>query len=977
MMGCRTRSLTTNALITALFFSSFNFAQDQHAILLEKIMSQENGTPKKKARNRKNAHAKKMNFVFENEGIVDAVNTIAAHKEANILLPVKDADFEKIKVNFDSVTDVTVDQAWNFLQILLDLSGYTMVQENDLWKIIKKDKTMNREPLPIFVGMTPEDLPESEDRIRYVYFFSNLRVGDNANKSDNEITALMNILLADQTKLEASHYLDQTTNSIILAGKSADIKAAMRVIVELDNSDIKEMMEVLPLNYLSADFVTNLLQSLQEPTEAEKKQSPLLPKPASGATYFSRNVKILPFGAKNAIILLGKQTDIGRIKEFTQKYLDVALDSGKSVLHVYKLQYLDATPFAGVLTEIVKRDESRKTTGQSAGKTLSDGTDIETYFEEVIIRSDKPTKDEITKTLAQESKEKLLTNLQPPSYNTKSDETLGSYGGGNKLIIACRDSDWEKIRKLIEDLDTPSPQIVIEVLITEMQASQVKEIASQLRNPGCFPMPNNVNAQTGMFDTSGATTTNSSGVTTSLAQIVPGYTPGNTPVPPTPTTSGNILTTLQADLLANALQNPASTTPNFISLAGAAPIGSTVIQASDSNGKTWGLLQILDTLSATNIISNPHVIATNNTKTVVSTMDQRLLPDTAANTGGQGTTTIINKWANAPVQIVVTPRISGEFVNLDLQIDITRFLTTATSTNATQQSRLKRQIYTQANVPNGAILALGGLTSNEDDAFNARTPILGRIPILGYFFKRRSNTETDSVVVVFICPTIIQPRLRAGVSDYTNEHINLSKKYIRDGMAFSSLRDPITHWFFANEGLDQISEIDDFLLQDDSRAQEFYRSVDEGTANPEVQGRKLAKAEALGQTQDVGTVIGSPKQKITGIREIQEHEANIDTLVDVSAYAQKDELQRDATSLKLRSAGRSVSDSETGPRDGLAIAQAQKKPEAISTAAQKDELRRDRPAASQKTEAEPKKERPLLTLMAEMENPLKRKSRLQ
>src|SRR5207253_9452223 len=37
----------------------------------------------------------------------------------------------------------------------------------------------------------------------------------------------------------------------------------------------------------------------------------------------------------------------------------------------------------------------------------------------------------------------------------------GTQLGGNRLIIAARSKDWERIKKLLDDLDKPQPQIAI------------------------------------------------------------------------------------------------------------------------------------------------------------------------------------------------------------------------------------------------------------------------------------------------------------------------------------------------------------------------------------------------------------------------------------------------------------------------------------------------------------------------------------
>ena len=42
------------------------------------------------------------------------------------------------------------------------------------------------------------------------------------------------------------------------------------------------------------------------------------------------------------LLFLARPQAIERVRDFINKYIDVELESGKSILHVYQLQYLDA-----------------------------------------------------------------------------------------------------------------------------------------------------------------------------------------------------------------------------------------------------------------------------------------------------------------------------------------------------------------------------------------------------------------------------------------------------------------------------------------------------------------------------------------------------------------------------------------------------------------------------------------------------------
>jgi hypothetical protein len=96
-------------------------------------------------------------------------------------------------------------------------------------------------------------------------------------------------------------------------------------------------------------------------------------------------------------------------------------------------------------------------------------------------------------------------------------------------------------------------------------------------------------------------------------------------------------------------------------------------------------------------------------------------------------------------------------------------------------------------------------------------PFLGRIPIIGWFFKGKSNDMQKNNLTVFISPTIIEPRLREGANDYTQDYVNVAK-YESRGDLFDSLKDPITHWFFSSQ-LEPEKAIDQFVAKDETLPQ--------------------------------------------------------------------------------------------------------------------------------------------------------------
>lgn len=67
----------------------------------------------------------------------------------------------------------------------------------------------------------------------------------------------------------------------------------------------------------------------------------------------------------------------------------------------------------------------------------------------------------------------------------------------------------------------------------------------------------------------------------------------------------------------------------------------------------------------------------------------------------------------------------------------------------------ERRIQTTIRVKDGETIIIGGLVQSKKSESEARTPILGRIPIIGYLFKKLSKGESQSQLVIYITPHIL------------------------------------------------------------------------------------------------------------------------------------------------------------------------------------------------------------------------------
>lgn len=755
----------------------------------------------------KNNKKSLINFNYNAQDLITVINDIAAKKKVNFILPQGDdaKTLAAAKLTLSFSQEISLDKAWQLLQTALDLAGFSIMPKGNMYLIVKTSDTTATEPAPLYIDVPHSELPDSQQRIRYIAYLANIKVSDD---NESELQGVIKTLLPELPK--NAFVIDKRTNSILIMAKAFEIKSLMEIISQLDKAGFQEKIEVIKLRHADAKTVAALFQNILKSPDQGINRYHIDARRQTEATYFSQFARVIAEPRTNALIVVGRTQAVDRIKNFILENIDVELGSGKSILHVYQLQYLNAVEFKPVLKALVESALPGGTEQSKAGPQTGGG--IERYFDTIIIETDSPPQTADDASRQQASGQDV--SLTPPTPSS----------GSNSLIIAASNDDWQVIKRLIEQLDTPLPQVLLEVFIADLTDEDLRKLGATVRNPLKLPLFNEVNFQSAQLDP---------GIVTDAGIC---NNPSKSPTPgAVPSTIGviadNCIDVAAADILGPNLGPVAcgseTTAPQIDNPAGMAQVGSTVLSFNDNNGKTWGVAQILKNLNTSRIISHPHVITVNNKEALVEIGEKRLLPGGLAGSGGS---TLAQKqdWVAAQLTVKINPRINldEDTVSLGIMIASSDF----TSTNASSGTQDVRQVVTRASVKSKEMLAIGGLMRSRNEYDTTKTPLLGDVPVFGQLFKNRTQSNTENNFTLFIVPTIITPRLRGGIGEQTRKYVSIARSYASHGDLFDTLRDPISHWFFKT-GMPQAEHtIADFLDQDevhtdipfpDDRRQEF------------------------------------------------------------------------------------------------------------------------------------------------------------
>lgn len=179
------------------------------------------------------------------------------------------------------------------------------------------------------------------------------------------------------------------------------------------------------------------------------------------------------------------------------------------------------------------------------------------------------------------------------------------------------------------------------------------------------------------------------------------------------------------------------------------------------------LLQALEGIGETKILSNPHIATLDGKKAEIKVTTREPYSEAKLETGSTNVVGETFQFIDVGVSLDVTPRINDEdMISMLIRPEISSVI--ARYTGAIQTSDgvpVVRTSYADTSVliKNGETIIIAGMIENEKQESEARVPILGRIPLLGVLFRNTIRESKNRELIVFLTPRIVtgeRPYLR-------------------------------------------------------------------------------------------------------------------------------------------------------------------------------------------------------------------------
>ena len=289
----------------------------------------------------------------------------------------------------------------------------------------------------------------------------------------------------------------------------------------------------------------------------------------------------------------------------------------------------------------------------------------------------------------------------------------------NMLIIKDSPKSIDDIQILVAELDRPEPQVDIEAKILQMNRDTAKALGVQwgfngrmtpaLGNPTGLAFPNN-------------------GLAGGRVQEQGGVTQG-----PTDPRSTSL------DRTGTAVNLPVPGASTALGLSMGAVNGAFNLDVALSALEHEGKLKILST---------PRVTTQNNKQAEITQGFQIPIQIVANNT-------VTIQFKDAALKLVVTPQITGAntvILKISLENGIPDFSRAVNGNPSINTQRAE----TQVQVNDGITTVIGGILQSQESSALDQTPGIGRLPLLGWLFKRTDSRNQSQELVIFITPRIIR-----------------------------------------------------------------------------------------------------------------------------------------------------------------------------------------------------------------------------
>lgn len=514
---------------------------------------------------------------------------------------------------------------------------------------------------------------------------------------------------------------DPSNRYLIVVDKAANVEKIVEMVKTLDADYVSQVqIRLFPLAHSEAADVVKELDAIF-------KTSGIFNRPGTDAnkTYF------LPVARMNAVMVAAANPALLQSAEQWIKTLDAEPRNGLgSFVHVYPVSNGNAANLASLVTQIFGGSAPTQNNTNTGASSLPSASGTAFGSTGGATGSSAGLAGAATGGTNNQNNSSAARTIE--RGNTPSQGTTGTapgLGGSvqviadtetNTLIVRASPQDYQQVRKVLERLDASPRQVLVQVMVAEVSLTDALQygvewwIKSALSTggkswPGFFgldgsPVPANV----GAISASGAT--------------------------PAVTGTGSGL--------------------NY------AVFGSA--------GQVIGLLNVLAKDTNVNVMSTPHVLASDGKIAKIEVgrevpiVTQTVTTPSSSLIGTSNSTSNSVQYRPTGILLEVKPSITSTGrITLSISQEVSNLGDPVKAGGVDYPSFQKRKVTTDATIEDGKTIMLAGLIEQRLENTGNGIPVLKDIPVVGGLFGNTSKSKNKTELLITITPYVVSNREEA------------------------------------------------------------------------------------------------------------------------------------------------------------------------------------------------------------------------
>ena len=282
----------------------------------------------------------------------------------------------------------------------------------------------------------------------------------------------------------------------------------------------------------------------------------------------------------------------------------------------------------------------------------------------------------------------------------------------NTIIANGTKEDLIFVEKIINEVDLPVEQVLIEAIIVKATDTFQEELGARLGGAANIPL---IDGDERIRDIRGT-------------QVGPGQ-----------ANSGSA----ETQAFATAADTDSYNQDRITDFSIANPTLGLGIIADIGFAQLKGEIYTMQSEGLTKTIDNPKVFVLDNQEAKITSGTQIAYTGTGEDAGVE--------LVDAALELTVTPQIVGDG-NIKISLAVSNNSPSGSGANPPISTL---EIDTNLIVKDGDVVVIGGVFSNTESQSESKVPILGDIPILGRLFRSDAKVDNQEQVLIFIAPKVV------------------------------------------------------------------------------------------------------------------------------------------------------------------------------------------------------------------------------